>query len=482
MSSHSLGANFNKEELEDIQKGLTVYTDNNQYYTNDGTTYYDTSSGIAVNEWGTSLLEIENTSTAEIQAIADDGGYTFEQAQQIVTGEGVTFEGGSGSSNNSSQNKDKTTTKTKRPYRNPLRKIANGGVLQYPIDLDTDLQDYFEIQIFRYRAAGGLPGIKQGNQGYEKDKVKKFKRVNTSFETGGYLGASNRRGNRQNFRLQDLQSTIQLPIPPSLKDMNSVDFTGGTMSGLAAAMFGPTVQAFLGKQSTATEAFQKEKAKNIFDFRTKAQNVIKGIFDVGSKTLEAFGDAVDDKGFRRVTSLNAIAQAIGALGVSVDVEQAITRTSGAVRNPNLELLFKGPSLRSFNFNIRLTPRSPEESKRVRMIIRALKQHSAAKKNPQIFSGDAEGELGGNFLLGTPDVFKLRYIKARTQRDIKGLNKFKTCALTSISVDYTGEVGRFAAYEEDSQPVTTIISLAFTELTPLYDEDYAEFTSDDDVGL
>ena len=482
MSSHSLGANFNKEELENIQKGLTVYTDNNQYYTNDGTTYYDTSSGTAVNEWGTSLLEIENTSTAEIQAIADDGGYTFEQAQQIVTGEGVTFEGGSGSSNNSSQNKDKTTTKTKRPYRNPLRKIANGGVLQYPIDLDTDLQDYFEIQIFRYRAAGGLPGIKQGNQGYEKDKVKKFKRVNTSFETGGYLGASNRRGNRQNFRLQDLQSTIQLPIPPSLKDMNSVDFTGGTMSGLAAAMFGPTVQAFLGKQSTATEAFQKEKAKNIFDFRTKAQNVIKGIFDVGSKTLEAFGDAVDDKGFRRVTSLNAIAQAIGALGVSVDVDQAITRTSGAVRNPNLELLFKGPSLRSFNFNIRLTPRSPEESKRVRMIIRALKQHSAAKKNPQIFSGDAEGELGGNFLLGTPDVFKLRYIKARTQRDIKGLNKFKTCALTSMAVDYTGEVGRFAAYEEDSQPVTTIISLSFTELTPIYDQDYAEFTAHDDVGL
>ena len=59
-----------------------------------------------------SFLEIENTSTAEIQAIADDGGYTFEQAQQIVTGEGVTFEGGS--SNNSSQNTDKT---------NKLRKL-----------------------------------------------------------------------------------------------------------------------------------------------------------------------------------------------------------------------------------------------------------------------------------------------------------------------------------------------------------------------
>ena len=143
MSSHSLGTNFNKEELENIQKGLTVYTENNQYYTNDGTTYYDSSSGIAVNEWGTSLLEIENTSTAEIQAIADDGGYTFEQAQQIVTGEGVTFEGGSGSSNNSSQNTDKTNKKKSTPitYRDPLRKIAGGRVIQYPIDLNTDVQD-----------------------------------------------------------------------------------------------------------------------------------------------------------------------------------------------------------------------------------------------------------------------------------------------------------------------------------------------------
>ena len=409
---------------------------------------------------------------------ATQGGVTTQEALDLAD----SFR--EDNTDNTNKNKEKSTTnkKTKRPYRNPLRKIANGGVLQYPIDLDTDLQDYFEIQIFRYRAAGGLPGIKQGNQGYEKDKVKKFKRVNTSFEQGGYLSASNRRGNRQNFRLQDLQSTIQLPIPPSLKDMNSVDFTGGTMSGLAAAMFGPTVQAFLGKKSTAEEAFRNTRRGVIQNFRDKASEVLGNIIGVGGKTLENLGDAIDDKGFRRVTSLNAIAQAIGALGVSVDVDQAITRTSGAVRNPNLELLFKGPSLRSFNFNIRLTPRSPDESKRVRMIIRALKQHSAAKKNPQIFSGQAEGELGGNFLLGTPDVFKLRYIKARTQRDIKGLNKFKTCALTSMSVDYTGEIGRFAAYEEDSQPVTTIISLSFTELTPIYDQDYAEFTNDDDVGL
>ena len=53
----------------------------------------------------------------------------------------------------------------------------------------------------------------------------------------------------------------------------------------------------------------------------------------------------------------------------------------------------------------------------------------------------------------------------------------------MSVDYTGEAGRFAAYDDDSQPVTSIITLSFSELVPIYDTDYVEFAlEDDNVGL
>jgi len=371
-------------------------------------------------------------------------------------------------------------------YKNPLRKIGGGGVLQYPIDLDTDIQDYFEIQIFRYRPAQSLPSLTNNNQGYSYDSQGNPTNTTKNFrgETvpiyGSYYAGSNRRGNRQNFRLQDLQSTIQLPIPPSIKDMNSVDFYGGTMSGVAAAAFGPVVNNLLGQRGDPTD-LETATGGNIFQqLRRKAGNIFSSTGKISNELLSEVRGALDNKGFKRVTSAQAIAQAIGALGVNIDVDQAITRSSGAVRNPNLELLFKGPALRNFSFTIRLTPRNTDESKRIRMIVRALKQHSAVKRNPQLFSGT--NDIGSNFLLGTPDVFKLRYIKARTQKDIKGLNKFKTCALNSISVDYTGEVGRFAAYEEDSQPITTIMSLSFTELAPIYDADYAEFTTDDDVGL
>ena len=359
--------------------------------------------------------------------------------------------------------------KRKKAYRDPLRKIGGGRVLQYPIDLDTDLQDYFEIQVFKYRPAGNLPQLTYTNQGqnYNVDG----KPIDAM---GAYSSRSNLRGNRQNFRLQDLQSTIQLPIPPSIKDMNSVDFAGGTMSGLAGAAFSPIVQAFLRRDKAFDEAIKGGD----FRLRTQAFGVLKRLKSATGGVLGAVGEAIENPEFKRVKSLDAIAQAIAAGGINVDVTQAITRVSGAVRNPNFELLFKGPTLRNFSFTIRLTPRDAAESKRIRMIIRVLKQHSAVKRNAGLFDSSATS----NFLLGTPDVFKLRYIKARTQRDIKGLNKFKTCALESVSVDYTGEAGRFAAYEEDSQPVTTLITLNFTELVPIYDADYEEFTNDDDVGL
>ena len=369
---------------------------------------------------------------------------------------------------NNTEKVDEKEEKTdySQPFE-PLKKVGGGRVLQYPLDLNTDLQDYFEIQIFKYRPAGSLPSIRDSNQ--------------IGGGTGGYNPNSNRRGNRQNFRLQDLQSTIQLPMPPSIKDMNQVDWGSGAMSGLAASVMGPAINALLGgdKRSDVDDAMKNAGgAKNMAaQILAYTRGTREGIADSVSQLMKGLGD----KNFRRYEMVNAIAQGVAALGINIEVDQAITRVSGAVRNPNLELLFKSPTLRNFSFTIRLTPRSSDESKRIRMIIRALKQHSAAKVNPQLFKGNTSSD-GSNFLLGSPDVFKLRYIKAKTQKDIKGLNKFKTCALNSISVDYTGEVGRFAAYEEDSQPVTTIISLSFTELTPIYDVDYNEFTSDDDVGL
>ena len=390
-----------------------------------------------------------------------EGGITYWDTDMEVSDPGVTYnswndydDGKPSSGTSDTTNKqDRSYKPVKRRKRN-LRKINGGRVIQYPIDIDTNIQDYFEMQVFRYRPAGRLPTLSSDT---EEQKYS---------DTSGMANYS-RRFNRQNLRLQDLQSTIQIPIPNALRDTNAVGWGEKSQSGLIGQIGGEALQ----------NMFQGIGDAGVGErFRKSATAAGKGLFDITDSTSGM-------EQFRRRTYLNLMAQAAGTLGVNIDIDQAVSRINGTIVNPNLELLFTGPSLRTFTFTIRFTPRNPEESKKIRMIIRVLKQHSAVKKNPQIGNDPVyAGDVGGNFLIGTPDVFKLRYIKAKTQKDIKGLTKFKTCALRNVSVDYTGEAGRFAAYDEDSQPVTTLVTLNFAELIPIYDEDYQEFTNDDDVGL
>ena len=72
------------------------------------------------------------------------------------------------------------------------------------------------------------------------------------------------------------------------------------------------------------------------------------------------------------------ATASAALGVSQD--ELLSRFKGAVVNPNLQLLFKGPTLRPFSFTFTLSPRSKDEATMVRKIIRFFKFNMAIQKN------------------------------------------------------------------------------------------------------
>jgi len=322
-------------------------------------------------------------------------------------------------------------------------KIGGGGVLKYPLDMDTTIQDFLQIAIFGYKP-GGIPGIREGTD------QSRFARQ----------------------RLEEPREIIQIPIPNAIADSNAVNWGGAEMTSTSGEAAGAVVGALLGGTPD------------------------KNLFEAGGELLGGAADSIAaglaDPFIRRRKIASTIAAGLSALQVNIDVNQAITRVGGVIENPNLELLFTGPSLRTFQFSIRFSPRNNRESARVRTIIRVLKERSAVKKGVTV-----EGLVSAsskNLLLGTPDVFRLQYRKAGSKglgaaSDIKGLNKFKTCALTNISVDYTGGEGRYAVYDLDSQPITTVVTLAFSELVPLYDEDYRgqskEFTqgfSDDDVGF
>tara|TARA_B100000963_G_scaffold105687_1_gene91726 strand:- start:686 stop:2317 length:1632 start_codon:yes stop_codon:yes gene_type:complete len=217
--------------------------------------------------------------------------------------------------------------------------------------------------------------------------------------------------------------------------------------------------------------------------------LLKLLADGGEQAISTFNTVSDQLGKNNGTAnagavLNAtIAKSIlGRIGINVDTQQFLTRETGAAINPNLELLFAGPQLRTFSFVFNFAPNSTQEAKVVRMIHRWFRQGMLASKTTDFNNG-------GSLFLGSPNVFRLCY--KNNNRRIKSLNTFKICALTSVQIDFTPD-GVYQSYEDKgaiSQPVRSTMKVDFSELTPIFmndynlnDEEEEQDPSIDDLGL
>jgi hypothetical protein len=144
------------------------------------------------------------------------------------------------------------------------------------------------------------------------------------------------------------------------------------------------------------------------------------------------------------------------------------RTQGATPNNNQELLFGSPGLRNFSFQFSFYPRGPKEAIIVRKIIRTFKQSMSVKRSET------------SLLLKSPHTFAIQYMTTG-QKQHPYLNRFKECALTSCSVDYTPD-GTYMTYGGDEKSMTAYrMTLQFGELEPLFDDEYGE-SDYDNVGF
>lgn len=225
-------------------------------------------------------------------------------------------------------------------------------------------------------------------------------------------------------RLRDrkILGTVKLPIPGGISDTNSVSWQDNQMSleesALTQLATGVITEGGKGAQESAEKAGATLQNNNA-DVKTA----------VAMKFVQA------------------------ATGVN-----ALTRKYGVVANNNLELLFSTPNLRSFTFTFRMSAREPGETDRIKRIIRFFKQGMSAKKSK------------GAIFLKSPNTFKIEYyVGLGDQKLHPYLNKFKECALTSCSVNYTPD-GNYATFYDGSM-TSYEMTLQFTELEPLFDSDY-----------
>ena len=189
-----------------------------------------------------------------------------------------------------------------------------------------------------------------------------------------------------------------------------------------------------------------------------------------ARNLAINADLLTQTGTQGGIAAEKISQLAANTGLSAD--EIMQRSVGIIANSNTELLFAGVMLRSFEYQWTMSPRNRLEAANVRMIIRAFKQWSAPKKSRKAdrAANTDVGRAGGpSFFLGTPNIFRLRFV-TNGNRNILGVNKFKPCALTNVSLNYTPE-GQWLAYE-NGMPIAVTMSLRFAELEPIYDTDYS----------
>ena len=220
--------------------------------------------------------------------------------------------------------------------------------------------------------------------------------------------------------------TVTLPIPGGLSDSNACNWGDDTMGPLQLAAAGAALKMLTPDGSTPIGAALGDLKSQLVTNNTEMKQLIQGKF---------------------------AASAVGA-----DPNSLLSRTQGMILNPNLELLFQGPSLRPFAFEFKMSPRSAAEAKLITQIIRFFKQGMAPiREESRLF-------------LKTPHTFRIKYVQMGSQEESKFLNKFKECALLSCSVQYTPE-GNYAPYEDGAMS-SYQMSLQFKELEPVYNDNYS----------
>ena len=275
--------------------------------------------------------------------------------------------------------------------------------LRYPADLQIAQQDVIQFNMLKYEP----------------------RNINESANQG--LGSF---GERSSYTSRTI-GKVFLPIPGGISDTNAVTWGSDEMSSLEKSLAELANSFITGGGGAAANTAEPQ-----------IENAQKSSSDLKTGVAAIF-----------------TSQAIGKSNI-------LSRTKGAVFNPNMELLFSGPTLRPFTFNFKLSARGTKDRDEIRQIIRFFKQGMAVQRTQsQLF-------------LKAPHTFKIRYL--HKDKDHPYINLIKECALQSFTVNYTPE-GNYMTFA-DGLMTSYEISMQFQELEPVFNDDYSKLDQDKDTVI
>jgi hypothetical protein len=237
--------------------------------------------------------------------------------------------------------------------------------------------------------------------------------------------------------------------------------TGGSLSFLrtttltkdAIAMYMPDTLQYTYNQSYDSPAIGEELGGQLLAAGKSAVDAYKtgGGADAAAAVIKAGAGAVTKK----------VANA--ALGTTGDL--LFTAATGTVSNPMLEMIYKSPNFRTFQFDFTFYPRDEKEALEVQRIIERFRFHQA----PELASAQ-------NFLI-PPSEFDIKFYYSGAENP--NIPQIATCVMTNLDVNYAPN--GWSAYEVPGEnnpsvgrtgmPTAIQITLQFQEVTYLTKKDF-----------
>ena len=181
--------------------------------------------------------------------------------------------------------------------------------VSYPEDLDLSSQDALEIRIM-------------------DRKPVRF--------TGGAQNKTSQRVGLDEQGKEKTLTTIYLPIQSNIRENNSVDYDRNQLNFLQGAAI-----------STIKTIFESDADKQA----GQGGSAIGGLVDALRGQLKE-----NQEQTKRLVGDATAAAALGSFA-NQSINSLSSRFNGQILNPNLELLFKGPTLRDFTLIFLMSPRS-----------------------------------------------------------------------------------------------------------------------------
>ena len=277
-----------------------------------------------------------------------------------------------------------------------------GAQLRFPnAAFDSDM-DYVKIQFFDYTA----PFSDQG---------------------GGTAGGNLAVYNQSSSGLGTPGATIHMYMPQDIEGQYGGNWDAQNLSNVAKTALGTFGEAAAGDGVGAM-------MKGLEGIKTTGENF-----------------------FTKGTGIaNAISGILGATNFgSLTVNDIFSATTGQVLNPNTEVLYKGPKMRTFSLNFKMAPRSSTEADSIKKIIECFKYATLPN------FGGAQDENAS--FVKVPQIVDVEFMTGNQSN--KWVTQYKPAVITDFNVSYTPD-GAWATLPNGA-PVATTMTISFQETKMVY---------------